>query len=686
MAAMNPGDIRNVVLTGQTGTGKTTLTERLLHDTGVIGRMGSVEDGSTTSDWTEEEKHHKHSLSPSILHFDHEGHTVNLIDTPGLADFVGQAIACFPAVETVAVVIDPARGIGTVTRRMMEIARQRNLPRMIIVNKIDEANIDIGSLTEEIREVFGSVCLPINLPLADCSGVVNVFDGDGAGGDTLFDSVDDAHTKIIEQVVEVDDELMSTYLEQGENLEPEQVHNAFEAALREGHLVPICYCSARDGIGIEALLHVFASLLPSPLEGNPRPFQRFDEEGNAEDFAPDAASGDGHLISHVFKVRSDAFVGKLGVFRVHQGKIKAKTDLFIDDHKKAVRVAHLYKRQGKDQVEVDEIGPGDLGAVAKIDDVHAGAVLHDHAGDGGIRLRPLPLPKPMYGLAIELASHKDESKFAPAIQKLMDEDPSLIVERIAATKQTVMRGLGELHLRVVLEKLKDGYGIEVVTSPPKVAYKETITAAAEGHHRHKKQSGGSGEFGEVHLRIAPLDSEHDEGFEFENATVGGSIPRQFMPAIEKGIRQVLSEGAIAGYPLTGVRVEVFDGKHHAVDSKEVAFIKAGRMAFIDAVQKARPALLEPFVDLEIVVPSTNMGDITGVLSGKRGQVQNTDIAGDTCIISATAPLGELQNFTNELKSITGGAGSFTMDYSHDERTPPHIQQEVVAAYKPHDHE
>jgi elongation factor G len=267
----------------------------------------------------------------------------------------------------------------------------------------------------------------------------------------------------------------------------------------------------------------------------------------------------------------------------------------------------------------------------------------------------------------------------------MSEDPTFIVERIAATKQTVARGMGELHLRVILERLKEQFKIEVETSSPKVAYKETITGNAEGHHRHKKQSGGSGEFGEVYLRVAPLPPDHETGFEFENATVGGSVPKQFMPAIEKGIRQTLVEGAIAGYPILGVKVEVFDGKHHAVDSKEVAFMKAGKRAFIDAVQKARPALLEPFVDLEVTAPSSYMGDITGDLSTKRGRVVDTQMIGsDTCIIKATAPLSELQNYSNELKSMTGGTGSFTMDYSHDEQTPPNIQAEVVAAYKPHE--
>jgi elongation factor G len=289
----------------------------------------------------------------------------------------------------------------------------------------------------------------------------------------------------------------------------------------------------------------------------------------------------------------------------------------------------------------------------------------------------------MYGLAIELKNHADEAKFSNATHKVMAEDPCFKVERIAATNQTIMRGLGELHLRIIIEKYKNQYGIELITSPPKVAYKETITSRADGHHRHKKQTGGAGQFGEVYLRVVPLPADHAEGFEFENATVGGSIPRQFIPAIEKGVRQVLTEGAIAGYPMTGIRVEVYDGKYHDVDSKEIAFITAGRKAFIDAVQKARPVLMEPFVQMEITAPSRYMGDLAGQISTKRGRVQSTEMLGsDVCVVRAEAPLSELQNYSNELKSMTGGAGAFSMDYSHDERTPPQIQQAVIAAYKP----
>ncbi len=688
MALRSPADIRNIALVGQTGAGKTLLTERLLYSTGTIDRMGSIEDGTTFSDWSDEEKRHKHSLRTTMLHFDHEGHMVNLIDAPGLGDFVGLAISVFPAVETICVVVDAHKGIEPMTRRMMRLAKERNLPRMIIINKIDDDQCDLEALVESLKEEFGNECLPINLPSPDRSSVISVFDDEGIG-DTLFASVNDAHQAIIEQIVEMQDDLMDRYLEDGDesNISKQELRDVFGKALCEAHLVPISFCSAKTGAGIDQLLHIVASILPSPLEGNPRPFMKRDEEGGEEhEFRADPDPKK-PVLAHIFKCTTDPFVGKLGVFRVHQGTLKAKSEIIIGNAKKPIRIGHLLKRQGKESHEVAELGPGDIGAIGKIDDVHFDAVLHEGHDLDSVHLKPLPLPKPMYGLAIELKNHADESKFSNAIHKLLAEDPSLVIERITATKQTVMRGLGELHLRVVLEKFKDQMGIELITEPPRIAYKETISAKGEGHHRHKKQSGGAGQFGEVYLRVEPLPADHETGFEFINATVGGSIPRQFMPAIEKGIRNALEHGAVAGYPMEGIKVEVYDGKFHAVDSKEIAFITAGKKAFIDAVTKAKPVLLEPVVNLEITVPSDKMGDIAGDLSTKRGQIQDTlMLPGDQCTIVAQAPLSELQTFSTELKSITAGAGSYTMEYSHDQNTPPHVQQEVIAAFAGHNDE
>ncbi|GMV24833.1 MAG: elongation factor G [Phycisphaerae bacterium] len=686
-ASRSPADIRNILLCGSTGSGKTTLTERLLFASGVTKRFGTVEEGNTHSDYTDEERHHKHSLQPSFFHFDWEGHEVHLIDSPGLGDFLGHTIACFAAVETIAVVIDAGKGIQSVTRRLMAAGKERRIPRMVIVNKIDDQQADLEMLVEQIRESFGHECLPINLPVPGRGDVINVFEHDGndaRGDSTEFLSVHEAHKRIVEQVIEVDDELTMEYLEKGDGaFDAAKLHAAFEKALGDGHLVPICFVSARTGTGASDLLHVFASLCPSPIEVNPPEFLKRDTPDGEEHEWHAQPDPSAKALAHIFKVTTDPFVGKLAIFRVHQGTIRHKADMFIDDQKKSFKVGHLFKLQGKEHVEVHEVGPGEIAGVAKVDEVKFNGVMHDSHELDSVRLNPLPLPKPMFGLAIELKNHADEAKFAAASHKMMAEDPSLLFERIAATRQTVMRGLGELHLRVVLEKFKNVYNLDLITSQPKVAYKETITSNADGHHRHKKQTGGAGQFGEVYLRVLPLPNDHAEGFEFENATVGGSIPRQFIPAIEKGVRQVLGEGAVAGYPMTGIRVEVYDGKYHDVDSKEIAFITAGKKAFIDAVQKARPVLLEPYVMLEITAPSKYMGDLAGHLSTKRGRVQSSDVIGaDVCVVRAIAPLGELQNYANELKSMTGGAGSYSMEYSHDEHTPGNIQAAVVAAFKP----
>ncbi len=698
----SPSDIRNIALVGQNLAGKTTLVERLLFTASEVGgsegggagvhlkRMGTVEEGNTVSTYTDTEKHHKHTLQAHVVHLRFHNHLINLIDTPGLGDFLGHAIGALPAVETVAVVVDAVRGIDSITRRMMSIAAERKIPRMIIVNKIEAAEADLEGLVEQLREQFGSTCLPINLPASGRKEVINVFDHDGtddAGNAADFSAVADAHKAIIEQIVEVEERLMETYLEKGEAFSPEDLHAAFEKCLEEAHLIPICFVSAKTGVGAEDLLHIFADLCPSPVEVQPPEFEYTPvspsgDKGEPQEFypKPDPAA---KIVAHVWKVTADPFVGKLAFLRVHSGTVKAKAELFINDQKKAVRIGHMFKLQGKDHVEVHELVAGDIGAVAKIEELHFNDVLHDSHEHDGVRLVPLPLPKPMYGQAVELKNHADEAKFSTAYAKLVQEDPCFMVDRIAATKQTVIRGLGELHLRVILEKLKANSNIELNTSTPKTAYKETITSKADGHHRHKKQTGGAGQFGEVYLRVEPLPEGHPEGFEFDSEVVGGTVPRQYWPAVEKGIRMVMADGAIAGYPMTGVKAILYDGKYHDVDSKEIAFITAGKKAFIDAVSKAKPKLLEPFVTIEVTAPSRYMGDITGHISTKRGRVQDSTLIGpDTCLVRAVAPLGELQNYSNELKSMTAGQGSFSMDYSHDEHTPPHVQQEVIAAYKP----
>lgn len=682
-----PADIRNIALTGHSGSGKTTLLEMIMHLAGAVGKPGTIEEKNTVSDYEQEEKDHQHSLYSAVAHFETGGKQFNIVDTPGFPDFIGQALSALPAVETVAIVVGADKGIQTTTRRVMQVAAERNLPRMIIVNKIEEHLDELEGLLEHMREEFGAECLPINLPTPDGSGVVDLWEK--SDGEVAFSSVGEAHTAIVDQVVEVDEKLMEVYLEKQE-VSKEQLHGAFEKALREGHLVPVCFCSGRNNVGVDALLHVFADLCPSPEEGNPRPFlAREKEESEAHEWhaEPDPSKP---LVGHVFKVTTDQFVGKLALIRVHQGTLKAGDSVHVDGERKPIRIAHLHTVNGKDHAEVHEAGPGSIIALTKIDELHFNSVIHN-TSLSELRFKPLPMPRPMYGLAIEAKSRGDETKIGGALQKLQEEDPTFSVERVAATKQTVARAMGELHMRVLMERLHNRFKLDLNTEPPKVAYKETIAGKADGHHRHKKQTGGAGQFGEVYLRVAPLQNGAEEeavgGLQFVDATVGGSVPRQFLPAIEKGIRQAMVNGCVAGYPLSGVRVEVYDGKYHPVDSKEVAFMTAGKRAFIDAINKAKPTIMEPICDLEITAPQSAMGDITADLSGKRGHIIDTVILpGDMCTIRAKAPLAELNAYSNQLKSMTAGQGAYVMDYSHDEQTPPNVQQEIIASYKPHEEE
>jgi elongation factor G len=694
MPGYEPRDIRNVCITGHAGAGKTTLVEALLVQAGRIGKAGTIEEGNTVCDFEPEERAHKHSLNAAVVHLEHEGKQINLIDTPGYPDFLGQTFSAFPAVETVAVVIGADRGIQTTTRRVMAMAEHRRLPRMIIINKIGEHLEALEELVETVRQTFGSACVPLNLPTPDGTGVVDLWEK--TDGPTLFCSAAEARTRLIDQIVEVDEKLMAVYLEQGQDLSKDQLHDAFEEALRQAHLIPIVFCSGKSRAGVDNLLHLIAELCPSPLEGNPRPFELLRDDGRVTIWHAKPEEDNATFVAHVFKVTTDQFVGKLSMLRVHQGKYNPDVPVFLGDSKKPLRLGHIYRVFGKEHTEIKTAVAGDIIAVAKVEELQTNSVLHGPAKDADIasvRFTAIPMPKPMYGLAVTAKNRGDEAKLSNALSKLQEEDPTFIVERVSATGETVMRGMGELHMRVILERLEQRFKVEVATHPPKVPYKETITASAEGHHRHKKQTGGAGQFGEVKMIVEPLNGslavgeQPTDGLVFVDATVGGAIPRQFMPAIEKGVRQVLTTGAIAGYPLTGVRVKVVDGKYHPVDSKEVAFITAGRRAFIDAVRKARPALLEPIVNVEITAPQHAIGDITSDLSGKRGQVLSTDILpGDMCLIQAQVPLSEMGSYSSQLKSITGGQGSYVMDYSHDEQTPPNVQQEIVAAYRPQDDE
>ena len=702
--------IRNIALVGSASGGKTLLLESLLHQAGAIRSKGSLQRGGTVSDFDPQERRLQHSLDPAICCFDFNSTHINLIDTPGYPDFLGRTLAVLEAVEAVAIVVSAVNGVDTLTHRLMEFARDRGLCPLVVINKIDCRDANPAAVLAELRAAFGPECLPLNLPARQGEAVVDSFftpavgegNGTAAGNGSAraanssngatsdgpasssaptpnFSSVTAAHTQIIDQVVELDEELMALYLEQGAELSPEQLHDPFERALREGHLIPVCFASAQAGTGIPELLRIIERLMPNPAEGNPPPFLKGEgADARRVEVTPDP---DKHVIAHVFKTTIDPYVGKLGVLRVHQGTLRQGSQLFVGDARKPIKIAHILKLMGKETAEVPRAIPGDICAIAKIEELHLDAVLHDSHDEDQYHLKPVSFPPPMLGVAIEPEKRGDEQRLADTLHKLMAEDPCVRIEHHAALNETVLYGTGELHLRVLLERMTERYGVHIKTHPPSVPYRETITRPAEGHCRHKKQTGGAGQFGEVYLRVEALG--RGAGFEFVDKVVGGAIPGQFIPAVEKGVRQVLTEGALAGFPIEDVRVTVYDGKHHPVDSKEVAFTSAGRKAFLEALQKAHPIVLEPVMRVEITAPSSSIGDITGDLATRRARINgNMTLPNHRATVQALVPLAEISEYQLRLKALTGGEGAYAMELSHYDPVPARRQQQLVQAWRP----
>ncbi len=668
-------NLRTVALVGHGSCGKTSLIEAMLFRSGMIPELGTVERGNTMCDNDALEKQVGHSIRLAVAHIDTAMPDltpvrIHVLDTPGYADYLGQDLSALDAVKSVCAVIDASKGVELLTRRMMDVAKERKLCRMIAINKFEDPNVDLEALLAQLQEIWGPGVLPINLPADNRTRVIDCFDKDEGNADIL--SVAEVHRAFIEKIIENDDETLERYFEEG-TVDPRTLHPLITKALREGSIIPVCFVSAKNLIGIRDFMKVIIRHLPSPEEANDALFVTADNKPY-----PTTPDKDKPVIAQVFKVVNDPYIGKIGIFRVHQGTITKDSTLYVDDGRKPVKAAHPLILQGKTTAETDRLSPGDIGALAKIDELRYGSVLHTEP-ELSIRMRPINFPKPMFGVAIKPARRGDEGRLNEVLAKMLSEDPTLAVDHDTVLNETVIRGLTEMHVRSVLDRMKVDFNLEVQTGTPSIPYRETIAAPAEGHARHKKQTGGAGQFGEVYLRIEPL--ERGQGFEFVDAVKGGVIPFNLIPAVEKGVREVLAQGYLAGYPLQDLRATVYDGKSHPVDSKEVAFVAAARKAFLDALEKASPQILEPIVKIEVVAPNDYFGDIASDLGSRRGQLSGSDtLAGGLTEIHALVPLSELDGYATRLHALTQGQGSWSMELDSYQPAPAAKQAELASKY------
>ena len=694
--ARNVADIRNIAICGHGSAGKTTLVDHLLVQAGAVKGNPSVDAGTSICDFDDEEKHHKHSIEASVVHLDHAGAHINLIDTPGYPDLVGQMIGSLRAVETALIAIDAHAGIKVNTRRAWQEAGKAGCGRIIVLTKIDGDNINFAGLLDSIKESFGNGCVPLNVPLGlgdAVKGVVSTLavpaNVDGAVADPR-----QINESLVESIIEVDEKMMERYFE-GELPTAEELQQLLVQAIAAGSLTPIVCVSVKKGVGVAELLDVLAKVALPPTAVT----RKAGMNGDEVTLKPDPSAP---LAAQVFKTRIDPFVQRLSFLRVYAGTLKRDSTVHASAARKGVKLGPLLEVQAGETHPVEQAGPGDIVAVAKCEDLHTGTSL------GDAELPPLDFPRPMVGLAVAPKTRGDEAKLSGALHKITEEDRTVHLEHDPETKEMVLTGMSELHLMLLKERLKRRDHVEIETHEPKIPYRETVQNTAEASYRHKKQSGGSGQFAEVHIRMYPLPEGQDHeafltkerfpqlknshyhpagNFLWVDSVVGGTIPGNFMPAIEKGFLERIKTGVIAGFPVQNVCAEVYYGKDHPVDSNETAFRIAASKVFAEAFKKCKPALLEPVVNLHITVPADKVGDVSSDLSGRRGQMVGMESSGgNLTTVEARAPLSEVTTYARTLSSMTGGQGSFTMEFSHYDIVPGNIQQEVMSKAKLKDDE
>jgi elongation factor G len=664
--------IRNVAVASHQGTGKTSLVEAMLFDSGCTTRMGKVEEGNTISDWDPDEVKHHISINATVAPVEWKDHKLNLIDTPGYADFIGEVREGLRVADAVLLLVSAVDGLQVGTEMTWQYADERNLAKLVFINKMERENADFDKVVSELRERFGARVVPVQVPLGrehDFHGVIDVLSGKActySGGklsagqipDELAGQVEEYRQQLVESICETNDDLMEKYLGE-EEIGDDELTVALHAATARGEVVPVFCGSGTANIGVDLLLDAIVSCAPSPVEANP--------------------SANGQLAALVFKTIADPYVGKLSLFRVFSGTLRNDSHVFNVSRGHDEHIGPVLVVRGKHQEQVPHLAAGDIGAVAKLHDTRTGDTLTTK--DKPVTLEPISFPSPSFSASVVAKTKADLDKLGQALQRTVEEDPTLHVERDGETGETILSGIGESHLQITVERLKRKFGVDIELGEPKVPYRETITGHAKAEGRHKKQTGGRGQFGDVWVEFEPKpDGEGD--FEFVNKIVGGAVPKQYIPAVEKGIQEAMQHGPLAGFPVINVRATLYDGKYHDVDSSEMAFKIAGSLAFKEGMMKCNPVLLEPIMNVEVTVPESYMGDVIGDLNSRRARVLGMEpIGAGRQRVMAQAPLSELGHYATVLRSITQGRGSFTMSLLNYEQVPPHEAQKIIDKYK-----
>lgn len=676
--------IRNVVLLGHGSSGKTMLVEAMLYNTGATNRLGRVDEGNTVSDYDEEEIRRRISLNLSLIPCEYKGHKINVMDTPGFPDFVGEVRSAVRVADAAIVLVDSVAGVEVGTELVWEYANEYRLPRFVVISKMDRDNANFHRALESVRNAFSGLFVPLVLPIGEQSnfrGVVDLIERKarrGAGSEVadvppdLADEVESTRVQLVEAAAEGDDELIMKYLE-GEELSPEEIKRGLKAAVQEGRVIPVLVASGLPNVGILPLMDAILDLLPSPTDVGPvtatNPATGEEEQLEPRDDAP--------LAALVFKTMADPFVGKLSYFRVYAGVLESDSRVWNSRRNAEERIGQINVMRGKEQLPVPRLHAGDIGVVAKMSETNTGDTLCHRTHP--LVLPPPTYPAPLFSVAVEPRTKADSTKMGPTLTRLSEEDPTLRWRHEPSTNQTILEGMGDQHIDVAIRKAESKFGVGLITSVPKVPYRETITKVAASSYRHKKQTGGAGQFAEVHMRLEPL--ERGAGYEFANEVFGGAISSNFMPSIDKGVKSVMEQGVLAGYPIVDVRAVVYDGKMHEVDSKPIAFEIAGREVFKQTFLQAGPVLLEPIMNVTVTVPEQYMGDVLSDLNGRRARVQGMEQRGGKSIVTAQVPLAEMLRYATDLRSLTQGYGVYRMEFSHYEQVPPHLAEAIIANAK-----